>query len=298
MPRPVGHRRAPALRALVSPRPLPPRDARAGDVGSYHWTLEGKGTFLTLTPISPDPCAARERALTGPWVRADLPPPPVQVLPVLLTPGTPSDDDVQSVRRPCRLRQAVIRGARRVEGRGGRGNSVRAASPPRGSAGRSFDGDPGGPLHPTSDRRRARGRDGLRPRQRRTGHRQSCRRSRRGDPGPTWRGRDRAGGRGDRRLRRSDARSAARPLLDRRMPCAGGVLRRRPDPASRRNRAGPGGRSHAEPAGAALSAGPRRRTHPGRCDLSPNPVERSQFDDQVAQATPIIETFEFHAQTP
>jgi hypothetical protein len=38
--------------------------------------LEGKGTVLTLTAISPDACAAREEALAGPWVRSDLPKPP------------------------------------------------------------------------------------------------------------------------------------------------------------------------------------------------------------------------------
>lgn len=56
-----------------------------GDVGSYRWTLEGKGTFLTLTAVSPDACAAREKALAGPWVRADLPPNPGFDVP--LTPG-------------------------------------------------------------------------------------------------------------------------------------------------------------------------------------------------------------------
>jgi hypothetical protein len=56
-----------------------------GDVGSYRWTMEGKGTFLTLTATSPDACAAREKALTGPWVRADLPPGPA--LGVMLKPG-------------------------------------------------------------------------------------------------------------------------------------------------------------------------------------------------------------------
>jgi hypothetical protein len=57
----------------------------SGDVGSYRWTLEGKGTFLTLTPVSPDACPSREKALTGPWVRADLPPGPE---PDVLAPGT------------------------------------------------------------------------------------------------------------------------------------------------------------------------------------------------------------------
>jgi hypothetical protein len=57
-----------------------------GDVGVYRWLVEGKGTVLTLTPIGSDACAARQAALTGPWVRSDLPPPadPEATLP----PGT------------------------------------------------------------------------------------------------------------------------------------------------------------------------------------------------------------------
>jgi hypothetical protein len=46
-----------------------------GDVGAYRWSVEGKGTVLTLTPIGTDACAARQKALAGPWVRSDLPPP-------------------------------------------------------------------------------------------------------------------------------------------------------------------------------------------------------------------------------
>ncbi len=46
-----------------------------GDVGAYRWLVEGKGTVLTLTAISTDACATREKALTGPWVRSDLPQP-------------------------------------------------------------------------------------------------------------------------------------------------------------------------------------------------------------------------------
>ena len=58
----------------------------SGDVGSYRWTMEGKGTFLTLTAINPDACSTREKALAGPWVRADLPVVPGFDVP--LTPGT------------------------------------------------------------------------------------------------------------------------------------------------------------------------------------------------------------------
>ena len=45
----------------------------ARDAGAYHWLVEGKGTVLTLTAIAADACAARQEALAGPWVRADLP---------------------------------------------------------------------------------------------------------------------------------------------------------------------------------------------------------------------------------
>jgi hypothetical protein len=47
----------------------------AADSGTYHWLLEGKDTVLTLTPIGADSCAARQDALAGQWVRADFPPP-------------------------------------------------------------------------------------------------------------------------------------------------------------------------------------------------------------------------------
>ena len=46
-----------------------------GDIGTYRWSLAGKDTVMTLATIGADPCAAREQALAGPWVRADLPPP-------------------------------------------------------------------------------------------------------------------------------------------------------------------------------------------------------------------------------
>jgi len=54
-----------------------------GDVGIYRYLLEGKDTVMTLTAIGTDACAAREEALAGPWVRSDLPPPadPVATLP-------------------------------------------------------------------------------------------------------------------------------------------------------------------------------------------------------------------------
>jgi hypothetical protein len=45
-----------------------------GDLGTYRWSLKGSGTVLTLTAISPDPCAVREAALAGDWVRSDFPP--------------------------------------------------------------------------------------------------------------------------------------------------------------------------------------------------------------------------------
>jgi hypothetical protein len=49
------------------------RRCRVGDVGTYRWALDGEGTILRLKAIPADPCAAREDALNGDWVRADLP---------------------------------------------------------------------------------------------------------------------------------------------------------------------------------------------------------------------------------
>lgn len=46
-----------------------------GDAGAYRWSVDGHGTVMTLTAVGTDRCAAREDALAGPWVRADLPPP-------------------------------------------------------------------------------------------------------------------------------------------------------------------------------------------------------------------------------
>lgn len=57
-----------------------------GDIGTYRWSLEGKGTVLTLTATTADACAAREAALAGPWVRSDLPLPRDGAAP--LPPGT------------------------------------------------------------------------------------------------------------------------------------------------------------------------------------------------------------------
>jgi hypothetical protein len=62
--------------ALVATATAETHGCAIGDTGTYRWSLEGKGTVLTLTAISPDACAAREKALAGQWVRADLPLPP------------------------------------------------------------------------------------------------------------------------------------------------------------------------------------------------------------------------------
>jgi hypothetical protein len=53
------------------------KDCAPGDAGAYRWTLEGSDTVLTLTPISADACAARQTALAGQWVRDNFPPQPV-----------------------------------------------------------------------------------------------------------------------------------------------------------------------------------------------------------------------------
>jgi hypothetical protein len=82
-----------------------------GDVGAYRWSVEGKGTFMTLTAIDTDACAAREKAIAGPWVRSDLPPPagPEATLP----PGThetSSFDPFGDPGRPSRLSYTVPEG--------------------------------------------------------------------------------------------------------------------------------------------------------------------------------------------
>jgi hypothetical protein len=71
--------------ALVATATSETLGCATGDTGTYRWSLEGKGTVLTLTAIRPDACAAREEALAGPWVRSDLPLPPDGVP---LQPGT------------------------------------------------------------------------------------------------------------------------------------------------------------------------------------------------------------------
>jgi hypothetical protein len=41
-----------------------------GQAGTYTWALSPGGTFLTLTPAGPDPCAARAAAFPGTWTRS------------------------------------------------------------------------------------------------------------------------------------------------------------------------------------------------------------------------------------
>ena len=71
--------------AIVATATAETHGCASGDIGTYRWSLEGKGTVLTLTSIGADACAAREKALAGQWVRADLPPPPDGVT---MQPGT------------------------------------------------------------------------------------------------------------------------------------------------------------------------------------------------------------------
>jgi hypothetical protein len=52
------------------------KDCAGAESGAYSWKLEGSDTVLTLTPISTDACASRQKALAGPWVR-DFGPQPV-----------------------------------------------------------------------------------------------------------------------------------------------------------------------------------------------------------------------------
>ena len=35
------------------------RECAIGDIGTYHWSVEGKDTVMILTAINPDACAAR-----------------------------------------------------------------------------------------------------------------------------------------------------------------------------------------------------------------------------------------------
>lgn len=59
--------------SIIVTATLETQGCAVGDVGTYHWTVEGKGTVLTLAPIGADACRARETALAGGWVRSDLP---------------------------------------------------------------------------------------------------------------------------------------------------------------------------------------------------------------------------------
>ncbi len=82
-----------------------------GDVGPYGWSIEGKGTVLTLTATGADACPAREQALSGSWVRSDLPPP--AGLEATLAPGThltSSFDPFGDVGSPGRLSYTVPAG--------------------------------------------------------------------------------------------------------------------------------------------------------------------------------------------
>jgi hypothetical protein len=64
---------AAGLDTLVVTATVETRGCTIGDIGAYRWSMEGKGTVMTLTAISADDCAAREEALAGQWVRSDLP---------------------------------------------------------------------------------------------------------------------------------------------------------------------------------------------------------------------------------
>ncbi len=70
---------------LVVTATVETRGCAVGDAGTYHWSVEGQGTVMTLTPIGADACTTRERALAGQWVRSDLPLPPSGIT---LAPGT------------------------------------------------------------------------------------------------------------------------------------------------------------------------------------------------------------------
>ena len=82
-----------------------------GDVGLYRWTLEGKDTVMNLTAVGPDACAAREEALAGQWVRSDLPPPVDPEAPMPAgTHQTSTFDPFADPARPRRLSYIVPEG--------------------------------------------------------------------------------------------------------------------------------------------------------------------------------------------
>ncbi len=64
---------AAGLDTLVVTATAETKGCAIGDIGTYRWSVAGKGTVLTLTAIGADACPAREQALAGPWVRSDLP---------------------------------------------------------------------------------------------------------------------------------------------------------------------------------------------------------------------------------
>jgi len=77
---------AAGLDTLVVTATVETKGCAIGDIGAYRWSVEGQGTVMTLTGISADACAAREAALAGQWVRSDLPVPTGGE--VTLPPGT------------------------------------------------------------------------------------------------------------------------------------------------------------------------------------------------------------------
>ena len=88
---------------------------QVGEAGSYGWTLEGQETVLTLTPRSPDACAAREALLAGPWVRAGLVGPPIGTSVVPGTHRTTGFDPFRDPGRPAELVYTVPAGWEIVE---------------------------------------------------------------------------------------------------------------------------------------------------------------------------------------
>ena len=79
------------------------KDCDSGAAGAYGWSLSGSDTVLTLTPITADGCAARQKALAGQWVR-DFPPGPA--FGNALPPGTHTTstfDPLENAASPTRL---------------------------------------------------------------------------------------------------------------------------------------------------------------------------------------------------
>jgi hypothetical protein len=91
------------------------KGCQAGDAGAYGWSLAGEDTVLTLTPINDDACPTRQKALAGQWVR-DAPVQPVlgDALPAG-TQWTSKFDPLGNAGSPTHLEFTIPEGWRVIE---------------------------------------------------------------------------------------------------------------------------------------------------------------------------------------